>query len=76
MITVQKFFLAIAMLDIHAYLDPITDRVYLSRHVVFVELSFLAKDHACFQLPSKVSTSFDPPFAPTVRVVTQIINKA
>jgi len=43
-------------------LDPVTNRVFLSRHVVFDEQSFPAKDHARLHLPSKVNASSDVPF--------------
>lgn len=43
-------------------LDPLTERVYLSRHVVFDEQSFPAKDYARVNLPSKVNASSDVPF--------------
>jgi hypothetical protein len=40
-------------------LDPVTNRAYLSRHVVFVENSFLAKDHAVTLLPSQLTSTGD-----------------
>jgi hypothetical protein len=43
-------------------LDPITNKVYLSRHVVFYEQNFPAKDHASSHLPSKISAIGDLPF--------------
>jgi transposase InsO family protein len=43
-------------------LDPVTNRVYLSRNVTFDEQSFPAKDHAHLQLPSKINDAFDGPF--------------
>jgi hypothetical protein len=43
-------------------LDPFTDRVYLSKHVIFDEKSFPAKDHAHLQLPTKVNAASDSPF--------------
>jgi hypothetical protein len=43
-------------------LDPVTNKVYLSRHVVFNEASFPAKDQAVSLLPSKVSAQGDVPF--------------
>jgi transposase InsO family protein len=43
-------------------LDLFTNRVYLSRHVVFDELSFLAKEVAISRLPSKINASVDAPF--------------
>jgi hypothetical protein len=49
-------------------LDPVTDRVYLSRHVVFDEQSFPAKDHARLQVPSKISAVSDAPFMVPVSI--------
>jgi len=43
-------------------LDPVTNKVYLSRHVVFNEASFPAQDQAVSLLPSKVSAKGDAPF--------------
>jgi transposase InsO family protein len=43
-------------------LDPVTNKVYLSRHVVFNEDSFPAKDQAVSLLPSKVCAQNDAPF--------------
>ena len=43
-------------------LDPITNKVYLSRHVIFYESSFLTKDKATSHLPSKIHASGDVPF--------------
>lgn len=43
-------------------LDPITDEVYLSRHVIFDETKFPAKDTASSQLPSKLHAAGDSPF--------------
>jgi len=40
-------------------LDPFTDRVYLSRHVIFDEQYFPAKDHAQLQLPTKFNAASD-----------------
>lgn len=40
-------------------LDPFTDRVYLSRHVIFDEQSFPAKDHVQLQLPTKINAASD-----------------
>jgi hypothetical protein len=48
--------------------DPITNNVYLSRHVVFDEHSFPTKDQAPSPLPSKISTSSDVPFLLLVSV--------
>jgi hypothetical protein len=36
-------------------LDPVTNKAYLSRHVIFDENSFPAKDHATSHLPSKIN---------------------
>jgi hypothetical protein len=49
-------------------LDPVTDRVYLSRHVVFDEQSFPAKDHARLKVPSKISAVSDAPFMAPVSI--------
>jgi len=38
-------------------LDPITNKVYLSRHVVFDEATFPAKDQSNSPLPSKINAS-------------------
>jgi hypothetical protein len=46
----------------YKYLDPITNKVYLSRHVVFDEQNFPAKDQASSHLPSKISSIGDLPF--------------
>jgi transposase InsO family protein len=43
-------------------LDPFTNKVYLSRNVVFNESSFPTKDHGQLQLPSKINASADLPF--------------
>jgi hypothetical protein len=43
-------------------LDPVTNKVYLSRHVIFNEDFFPAKDKATSQLPSKISAQRDVPF--------------
>jgi hypothetical protein len=43
-------------------LDPLTDKVYLSRHVIFDEHSFPAKEHATLKLPSRINASSDSPF--------------
>jgi len=43
-------------------LDPVTNKVYLSRHVVFNEDSFPAKDQTVSLLPSKVCAQNDAPF--------------
>jgi len=42
-------------------LDLVTNHVYLSRHVVIYEQSFLAKEHDLLQLPSKINAVFDAP---------------
>jgi len=42
-------------------LDPITSKVYLSRHVVFDETSFPIKDHAAALRPSQLSSTGDVP---------------
>jgi hypothetical protein len=42
-------------------LDPVTNRAYLSRHVVFDESSFPAKDQAATLLPSQLSSSGESP---------------
>jgi len=47
-------------------LDPFTDRVYLSRHVIFDEQSFPAKDHAQLQLPTKINAASDSFFTISV----------
>ena len=47
-------------------LDPITNKVYLSRHVVFDEQTFSAKDEVPIQLPFKVNATGDLPFIPHV----------
>jgi hypothetical protein len=44
-------------------LDPITNKVYLSRHVVFDETSSPAKDEAAESLPSKIAARDDIPFS-------------
>ena len=49
-------------------LDLVTDRVYLSWHVVFDEQSFPAKDHAQLQVPSNISAVFDAPFMVPVSI--------
>jgi hypothetical protein len=47
-------------------LDPFTNKVYLSRHVVFDEYTFPAKDKVTSQLPSKVNATGDLPFIPPI----------
>jgi hypothetical protein len=44
-------------------MDPITKKVYLSRHVIFDENSFPAKDIATSQLPSKINAKGDSSFS-------------
>ncbi len=39
---------------VYRCLDPFTDRVYRSSHVVFYDYSFPSKDHAMLKLPSKL----------------------
>jgi hypothetical protein len=43
-------------------LDPITNKVYLSRHVIFDETKFPAKDTSSSHLPSKLHAAGDSPF--------------
>jgi len=43
-------------------LDTVTNKVYLTRHVIFNEDFFPAKDKATSQLPSKISAQRDVPF--------------
>ena len=43
-------------------LDPITNKEYLSWHVIFYESSFPAKDKTTSHLPSKIHASGDVPF--------------
>jgi hypothetical protein len=43
-------------------LDPVTNKVYLSRHVIFNEDFFPAKDQTTSQLPSRISAQGDAPF--------------
>jgi len=43
-------------------LDTVTNKVYLTRHVIFNEDFFPAKDKATSQLPSKISAQGDAPF--------------
>ena len=42
-------------------LDLVTNKVYLSKHVIFNENSFPAKDQATTQLPSKINAQGDAP---------------
>jgi hypothetical protein len=39
----------------------VTNKAYLSKHVIFNEESFLAKDQATSQLPSKINAHGDAP---------------
>jgi hypothetical protein len=43
-------------------LDPLTEKVYLSHHVVFDENSFPAKEHALLKLPSRINAASDASF--------------
>jgi hypothetical protein len=43
-------------------LDPVTNKAYLSRHVVFDEISFPAKDLATSHFPSRLHSTGDSPF--------------
>jgi hypothetical protein len=43
-------------------LDPVTNKVYLFRHVIFNEDFFLAKDQTTSQLPSRISAQGDALF--------------
>ena len=48
-------------------LDLVTNKAYLSRHVVFDESSFSTKDHAILQFPSRLHSTGDSPFLlPTI----------
>jgi hypothetical protein len=47
-------------------LDPVTNQAYLSKHVIFDEDSFPAKDQATAQLPSKVNAQGDTSFLPVL----------
>jgi hypothetical protein len=49
-------------------LDPLTNKVYFSRHVVFDESTFLAKEHVAELLPSKINAKDDTPFLPPVSI--------
>ena len=40
-------------------LDPVTNQAYLSKHVIFDEDSFSAKDQATAQFPSKINAQGD-----------------
>jgi hypothetical protein len=44
-------------------LEPITNKAYLSRHVVFYETSFPAMDHVASLLPSQLATTSDSTFS-------------
>jgi hypothetical protein len=56
-------------------LDPISNKVYLSRHVVFDEHSFPAKDQVSSHLPSKISAIGDVPFTLPVSTFTPSTNQ-
>ena len=45
--------------DGYKCLDPVTNKVYLSKHVILNEDSFLAKDQATTQFPSMISAQGD-----------------
>jgi hypothetical protein len=49
-------------------LDPLTNKVYFSRQVVFNESTFLAKEHVAELLPSKINAKDDTPFLPPVSI--------
>jgi hypothetical protein len=49
-------------------LDPITNKVYLSRHVIFNEDFFPAKDQTTSQLSSRIGAQGDAPFILPVAV--------
>jgi hypothetical protein len=55
-------------------LDPLTNKVYLSRHVVFDELTFPAKDEVPSQLPSQVNATGDLPFILPVSLPSTDLN--
>jgi hypothetical protein len=40
-------------------LDPITNKAYLSKHIIFDEENFLAKEQGTSQLPSKINAQGD-----------------
>jgi len=51
-------------------MDTVTNRVYLSRHLVFYEQSLPAKErHNLLQLPSKINASFDAPFIVPISIL-------
>jgi hypothetical protein len=56
-------------------LDITSDRVFLSRNVVFDESSFPAKDHAKQQLPSKIN-AFADVFFPLPPSITPILSSS
>lgn len=43
-----------------------TNKVYLSRHLIFYERTFSKKEHATSHLPSKISALSDSPFSITI----------
>lgn len=45
-------------------LDPITDKVYLSRHVIFYETTFPTKESVASKLPSKLPGECESHFPP------------
>ncbi|XP_059449525.1 receptor-like protein 7 [Corylus avellana] len=47
-------------------LDPVTNKAYLSRHIIFDEDSFPAKDQATTHLPSKINAQGEAPFSLSV----------
>jgi hypothetical protein len=56
-------------------LDPISNKVYLSRHVVFDEHSFPAKDQVSSHLPSKINAIGDVPFTLSVNTFPPSTNQ-
>jgi hypothetical protein len=42
----------------------VTNKVYLSKHIIFNEESFPTKDQATSQLPSKINAQSDAPLFP------------
>jgi hypothetical protein len=49
-------------------LDHVTSKAYLSKHVIFNEESFPAKDHATILLPSKINAQGDAPLLISVPI--------
>ena len=49
-------------------LDPISKKVYMSKHVIFDENSFPTKDHDAISMPSKIATMDDLTFPLLVSV--------